>query len=172
MPSPIAHSATGYFLYRWMFRQKQSTGIRKGWTVTLWYCIFVAISPDLDFVPQLLTGEKYHHTVTHSINFALIFALVSGLIGCLFRKKMTGIILLTLVIYSSHLFLDFFTEGGKGIQLFWPFSEMLYISPVSLFPGTHYSKGLFNISHLSFVFFEVIYTIALLAVLRFSTQTK
>jgi inner membrane protein len=134
--------------------------------------VFIAVLPDLDFIPQLLTGKKYHHTFTHSIVFAIIVAFVSGMIGWLLRRKFLKVVLLTLLLYFSHLFLDFFTGGGKGLQLFWPFAKTFYISQISIFPGTHYSMGLFNVKHLIFVSFETIYAILLFVILRYCTGTR
>ena len=72
------------------------------------------------------------------------------------------IALFALILYGSHLVLDFFTEGGRGIQLFWPFSEKLFISPLTLFPGTHHSEGSFSRVHLIFIFFELLYSLLIL----------
>ncbi|MCP4629990.1 MAG: metal-dependent hydrolase [bacterium] len=101
--------------------------------------------------------------MTHSITFTLLFAVIAGLIGNLSMKQIfKRLFFLTLIVYSSHLLLDFFTEGGKGIQLLWPFTDSFFQSPISVFPGAHYSKGLFDLSHLTFVTFELLYSTALL----------
>ncbi|MHC4268234.1 MAG: metal-dependent hydrolase [Planctomycetota bacterium] len=164
MPSPIAHSVTGFVIFRLFSRDKQVTLWGKNGLSMSFVAIFLSNAPDLDFIPQLLTGEKYHHGLTHSITLTVLFAVVVGSIGCLFRKQIfKRLFFLTLIVYGSHLLLDFFTEGGKGIQLLWPFSESFFISPVSVFPGTHHSKGIFDLSHLLFIIFESFYAVFLLA---------
>lgn len=163
MPSPIAHSVTGFVIFRLFSKDKQATLCGENGLYTSFIVIFLSNVPDLDFIPQLLTGEKYHHGLTHSITFTVLFAVVVGLIGRLFRKQIfKRLFFLTLIIYGSHLFLDFFTEGGKGIQLLWPFAESFFISPISVFPGAHHSKGLVDLSHLVFVIFELFYSAVLL----------
>ncbi len=164
MPSPIAHSVTGFVIFRLFSKDKQVALLGENGLYTSFVAIFLSNVPDLDFIPQLLTGEKYHHGLTHSITFTVLFAVVVGSIGCLFRKQIfKRLFFLTLIVYGSHLLMDFFTEGGKGIQLLWPFAESFFISPISVFPGAHHSKGVFDLSHLLFTSFESCYTAFLLA---------
>ena len=160
MPSPIAHSVTGLVVYK-LLHDKQAV-IWKKPSYVMVLCMFIAVLPDLDFIPQLLTGRKYHHTFTHSVTFAMLFALAAAIIARLLNKQIFRIALFALTLYGSHLALDFFTEGGRGIQLFWPFSEKLFISPATFFPGTHHSEGSFSRVHLFFIFFELLYSLLLL----------
>ena len=160
MPSPIAHSVTGLVIYK-LLHNKQSVIWNKP-TYVMVLCMFIAVLPDLDFILQLWTGRKYHHTFTHSITLTILFALVSAIICSLLNKHIFRITLCALIGYGSHLVLDFFTEGGRGIQLFWPFSEKLFISPATFFPGTHHSKGLFSRTHFTFISFELLYSLILL----------
>ena len=76
MPSPIAHSISGYAITRlWSKDASSSLKLPPRWLS--FYGIFIAVMADLDFIPQILTGEPYHHRFTHSITFAIGVALVA-----------------------------------------------------------------------------------------------
>ena len=70
MPSPIAHSLTGYIIYR-----AASPVHARRWQHVVLH-LFAANAPDLDFLPGFLIGDPdlYHHGVSHSIGFAVLFA--------------------------------------------------------------------------------------------------
>ncbi len=168
MPSPIAHSVTGYAIARLFprnFRRIKGVGSqRKLWV----YGVLVAACPDLDFIPQILTGEKYHHGFTHSIVFALGFTAIA----VLWRYVLTGrwsqrLLLLTLVIYGSHLLMDLVTQNSSGIQLLWPFSIHYFQSSWVVFPGTYWSKPFIHPGHIIFVIFELTYAAILITGIRF-----
>ena len=117
----------------------------------------------MDFIPQLITGEIYHRGLTHSLTFAIIFSAIVGLIlSYLWKFSYKQLFLFTLILYSSHLLLDFFTDGGKGMQLFFPFTDTYFKSPVAIFPGVHHSRGLWDSSHIIPLTFELIYSALLL----------
>ncbi len=159
MPSPIAHTITGYVIFRFFPLDKHSVAWSKSWLVYVIYCMFIATLPDFDFIPQLLAGKKYHHGFTHSLSFTFIVSAVVGLLCILFNRKIfIRLSLLTFMIYGSHLLLDFFTDGGKGILLLWPFTDDFFISSVSFFPAVKHSKGLFHSSHALFISFELGYS--------------
>lgn len=165
MPSPIAHSATGLLLYRLAGPEGvRSESDRRQRLLTAVYFVFVANLPDLDFIPQILTGERYHHGATHSLVFGALVAVIlaaasSRLLGAAFPRLLVW----SLVTLFSHLLLDLFTAGGSGIPLFWPFSGELYQSPLAFFPETHHSKGLYLRGQIVFVLFETAYAGLLLA---------
>ncbi len=95
--------------------------------------------PDIDLIfgSFVCNPNLYHHLWTHSITFCIM----GGLLGGLGYRLLTGkdglsVGSIIFLVMLSHLILDFFardTNTIKGIQLFWPFSERYYISPVSLF---------------------------------------
>jgi inner membrane protein len=162
MPSPIAHAITGYaiaqlFSLKTVHAQKTLRRV-SGLSLTL-YGVGMAIAADLDFIPQFMTGVKFHHGPTHSIAFAIAVAL-----GACGSQKVwpdhwpKSIFRLTLALYGSHLLLDFFTDGGDGIQLFWPVNLGYWQSPVALFPSTHWSKPLFYPGHFLFLAYELGYS--------------
>jgi inner membrane protein len=161
MPSPIAHSATGYAIYKLFPSNEATSGKVKNYVYVL-IVILTANVPDLDFIIQVFTGQRYHHGFTHSVAFVLLASVIIFISCCLFKRRLYRKVYFTVVlIMTSHLVLDYFTDGGAGIQLFWPFSEERFISPVSLFPAVHHSRGLFHISHFRFITFELGYSAVL-----------
>jgi inner membrane protein len=165
MPSPIAHSITGYIISKAFLRNNCTAQDNRNLGI-IFYSIFIANVPDFDFIPQLFTDDKYHHGITHGFFFAVGFSVVAALIFCrMLNYSYNRFFIITLLIYNSHLILDFITDGGKGIKLLWPFFDYYYISPISLFPAVRHSQGLFHVSHLKFIGFEVSYSIILLSII-------
>ncbi len=176
MPSPIAHSVSGYILGK-VLPWEQTEVPRHEKLYLQIYAIFVAIFADFDFIPQIITGERFHRGLTHSIFFAFIFSIVvSFLISNRWHQPYKQIFLFTFIIYSSHLFLDFFTAGGKGMQLLLPFTDTFFKSPLSIFPPVSHSSGLWAFSHIITISFELIYSALLFLGLsfwqRFQTRNK
>ena len=166
MPSPIAHSVSGYVLAKLLpWEVFSGERLNLGYLETF-YGVFVAIAADFDFIPQLITGVRFHRGFSHSLFFALAFSIIIAWLWSYFRhSNYLKTWLFTFFIYSSHLLLDFFTKGGSGMQLFWPFSDNLYQASVSIFPQVHHSRGLFDPSHWVFISFELVYTIILLGII-------
>ncbi len=161
MPSPIAHAVSGYAIAR-LWPDARPPWPRR-WL--LFYTVFIAVAADLDFVPQFITGERYHHGFTHSITFALGVSLVAWCIAHYVYKQQRACQLgvLTLALYGSHLALDVITQGGAGIQLLWPFTTEYYQSSVLIFPSTHWSKPLLRYpGHFVFLAFELVYTVLII----------
>ena len=158
MPSPIAHSVSGYIIAKFLPLNQLIPSGYKRWGIHIFYPVLVAAAADFDFIPQLITGENYHRGLTHSLIFAIAFSAIIGLIFRYLWKCSYKIIFgLTLIFYGSHLLLDLFSEG-RGIQLFWPFTDSYFQSPLIIFPGFHYSRGLWDSSHLIPLVFELTYS--------------
>lgn len=183
MPSPIAHAVSGYAIYRFSkpsFKLVNAGSRRRPAVWLAFYAVGVAIAADLDFVPQILTGDRYHHGPTHSITFALGTALIAWLVSNLFltRSRAIQLGLVTFALYDSHLALDLVTRGGDGIQLLWPFNDGYYQSPWLIFPSTGWSRGWFDSQHFIFLAFELGYStlvligLSLLSVKRRSTREE
>ncbi len=161
MPSPIAHSVSGYILGKVLPWERSKVSKHQKLHLHI-YAVFVAIFADFDFIPQLITGERFHRGLTHTIFFAFIFSVIVGfLISKRWHQPYKQILLFTFTIYISHLFLDFFTAGGKGMQLLLPFTNTFFKSPVSIFPKVSHSSGLWAFSHLITISFELIYSVLL-----------
>ncbi len=162
MPSPLAHSVSGYILAKFLPLDRPKESRFKKWYVQSLYPVFVAICADFDFIPQLITGETYHRGLTHSLFFAVMFSVIIGLVvSYLGKYSYQQILLFTTLVYSSHLFLDFFTAGGKGIQVFWLLSDRFFQSPIPIFPAVHHSRGFLHYSHLIPIGFELGYSVLL-----------
>ncbi len=162
MPSPIAHSVTGYALFK-LFRVRFQPPSRFR-SLFFGMSICAANVADLDFIPQLFFDLNFHRGFTHSFGCALGFSLlVALLVYCSTQSLTKQIFLLMLAIYSSHLFLDLFTAGGRGMQLLWPLSSQPFRSPFPLFPPVHHSQGLFYWGHWLFISYELLYAILLVS---------
>ncbi|MBE9076843.1 metal-dependent hydrolase [Romeria aff. gracilis LEGE 07310] len=159
MPSPIAHSTTGYAIAAFL-----RTVTRGRLSVSPGYAILIANAPDLDFVLQILTGERYHRTFTHSLTLAI--AIAASFAYVTRKDAFKSIFWLTLTIYGSHLGLDMLSQGGQGIQLFWPWLTTDIISPIAVFPSVRHGLGLWSATHLIFISFETLYSLLLLKLLR------
>ncbi|MDY6937560.1 MAG: metal-dependent hydrolase [Cyanobacteriota bacterium] len=155
MPSPIAHSVAGYLIAKSLPADRISESKIQKWSLYGFYAAFIAVFADFDFFPQLLTGKDFHRGLTHSLVFTILFSAIAAFILKRWKnfsyQKIFG---LTLIFYSSHLILDLLSEG-RGIRLLLPFSDRFIQSPIFIFPGLHYSRGLWHISHLIPVSFEL-----------------
>ncbi len=102
------------------------------WTLTS----ICAILPDADAI-AFVVGIPYNHMLghrglTHSIAFALLVGVVVG--GFVFRSLANELGRWALMLYFalvtlSHPLLDAMTNGGLGVALFAPFSNVRYFLP-------------------------------------------
>ncbi|MBE9039340.1 metal-dependent hydrolase [Oscillatoriales cyanobacterium LEGE 11467] len=172
MPSPIAHSVAGYLLAKSLPADRFSENRIQKWSLYIFYASLIAVVADLDFIPQFVTGNAYHRGITHSLVFALGFSAISALIVSVWKKfSYIKIFTLTSIFYGSHLLLDYFSYG-RGIKLFLPFVDRFFRSPIILFPGLHYSRGLFHISHLLPIGFEIAISILGIGVVWWWKKSK
>lgn len=93
--------------------------------------IFSTILPDFDVLAFRL-GIHYEHPMghrgfTHSILFALIWALV--LMCTIGRKRKLIWFLVVFLSTCSHGILDAMTSGGKGVGFFIPFDNSRFFFP-------------------------------------------
>ena len=141
MASPIGHALAGYAIYKIYEAKSDETGSRRA---LLGVALFMAIAPDLDFVPGMLIGQPalYHQLITHSIGAAFVVSIITA---GLFRSMGMSFSIpfnLCFVSYLSHLAIDFFAPDGRlpyGQPLFWPVIGAHFMSPVWLFLGMHHS---------------------------------
>lgn len=102
--------------------------------------------PDIDFLFGAVVGDpnRYHHLWTHSFVFAVLVALVIGIITQLRRKNGLKTGLWAAAILGTHLALDYISKDTRipfGMPLFWPFSDQQYLSPVIVLSDVHKSSG-------------------------------
>ena len=181
MPSPIAHSAVGYILTHLPFYKKDraaqrflplssnshsTTHLPSAFMVL--YSVVVANLPDLDFLPQVITGDRFHRGPTHSLLAASIVSVVLAWLVHRYwsRARYRSLLGFTFILYVSHLLLDYFTAGGPGMQLLWPLSDRYFQAPFPLFPGVHHSRGFWDSSHLIFITAETLFSLCLFIGLR------
>jgi inner membrane protein len=168
MPSPILHSVAGYALSRLPLAKQQLPGQLSSIPIAALYGIFISDMPDLDFIPQILTGLRFHRGPSHTLIAAILVSALLALIVCQIKRssRYRELFTLTLIFYSVHLLMDFFTVGGNGMRLLWPLSEQFFISPISLFPRVDHPRGLWDAYHLIFISVELLYAMVLLGVMR------
>jgi inner membrane protein len=162
MPSPLFHATTGYFLGKFLPQKliPRFYPFRR-FNLHIFYPVFVATCADFDFIPQTLTGIPLHRGWSHSLVFMLSFSLIIGWVASkIWKTSYQQLFRFTLILYSSHLILDFFAEG-RGIKLFLPFLDQFFKSPLLIFPGIHYSRGLFDLSHFIPVLYELLLSVVL-----------
>lgn len=183
MPSPIAHSAVGYVIYR--AQRGRLSGERFRWqrrfTVPLLITLGLSLAPDADSLVGFALGDlgRYHNTVSHSLIAGVAFALVVGLVAVLValvagqnqHGRFGRWFLIALLCYESHVIMDFFTIGD-GVMLFWPFSVERFISPVPLFYGLHWSHGWISVWHLWTFVSELGFGIVLLVLVRLFSRRE
>jgi inner membrane protein len=141
MATPLGHALAGYTVYSFARGKDGRHDLR-----LLLLCVFVAMTPDLDFIPGLLTGTpaRYHQGVTHSLAFALLASLSAAGIAGLRSGAYLSIFSYSGLAYLSHLVLDILgadTRPPFGIPLLWPFSDQHVISPVPVLIGVRHATS-------------------------------
>jgi hypothetical protein len=168
LPSPLAHSAIGYLIYR----QARTPGDKRRIGPLPWLLLITVVVsnlPDLDFIAGILFGDlwAYHNQITHSLVVGTgVSLLAAGLTWLLMRHSFGRWYAIFSLSYYLHIIMDFFTYKTRGIMLFWPLSEARFESPVKLFYGVRWSEGLFSASHLITLVTELVFAAALLLVVH------
>jgi len=128
MASPVGHSLLALSI---ALAQKNTQKLST--RLMLLFVIVSANLADLDFLPGLLIGDmnRFHHGASHSLVFALSYALICYLIWHLVHRENAPIVgWLGFIAYSSHLLADYIADdlgAPYGIPLFWPFSPTYWI---------------------------------------------
>lgn len=93
-----------------------------------------AMLPDFDvagFRFGIAYGEAMgHRGFTHSPAVAALLALACTAAWRFFQAERGRVFLFLFVSIASHGILDFFTNGGRGVALLWPFSAERFFAPV------------------------------------------
>ena len=105
--------------------------------------------PDLDVVGMRLGvsyGSDYgHRGFTHSLLFAAVMAIAGACFNRRLRTRFVGAFLFLFAVMASHGLLDTFTNGGRGVELLWPFANERYFAPVRPIEVSPLSiRGLFS----------------------------
>jgi len=133
------------------------------------------IAPDVDVAVGVFSGKGigyYHNGATHSIAFSLLVGLVfAGLgrwvCGTEFRKMFW----IGAIACLSHVLLDGMTFG-RGVQLFWPLTEMRIQTPIPLFLGVRHSVGAAWTTHLLTIVNDVVFAAFVWGICRIARQRR
>jgi len=92
-----------------------------------------AMLPDAD-VAMFALGVDYAHAFGHrGASHSLMFALACGVFAACFARPLKASALATLFFITastaSHPLLDMLTDGGLGVALFWPWSDVRHFAP-------------------------------------------
>ena len=167
MCSPVGHSLAGYALYQAYGGKGKLT--RDWWKIVLF--IFAANAPDIDFLAGIFVGNanRFHHGISHSLGFSLLFALCMYVIPR-FRTKRDFAIFFSLCF--GHVVIDFLSADSStplGVMLFWPFRQKYFISSFSLFSDIHHLvlSDLFDLHNIGAVAWETVFFLSIIALLTF-----
>ncbi len=167
MCSPVGHSLAGYALYQACGGKGKLA--RDWWKIFLY--IFAANAPDLDFIPGIFLGDanRFHHGISHTLGFSLLFALMMYAIPR-FRTKKDFAIFFSL--YFGHIVIDFLTADSStpfGVMLFWPFTQKYFISSFSFFSDIHhlFLSDLFDSHNIRAMVWETALFLSIVVLLTF-----
>lgn len=177
MPSPLIHTAAGYLIYRYSQRKLPVVDQRSFGPLPILLAITVifAMLPDFDALLGLMVGDigRYHNQGTHSLVVGLAISLIFAI--CLgFRKKSSFLVwfLVLLIGYESHVILDYFTRGGRGVMLIWPLSTERFVPPFTFFHGVRWSQGLYTSEHILTVASELLIVLGIFLAIWFFEGRK
>lgn len=176
MPSPIAHTAVGYVLYKIYYADSAQPVYRRLPKNGLALISVIALSllPDLDVIPALFFGNisYFHNNFTHSLGCGIMVAVI---IGVLVQVTQGGgfkyWFIFALLSYELHVIMDYFTIG-RGVMLLWPISDERYEPAIKLFYGLRRSNGLLTLDHLWTIGNEIFFVTLLLLLNRWYTKLK
>jgi inner membrane protein len=160
MPSPIAHVAAGYAVYR-IFR-KALPVLENTQPASLLVAAAAVLSllPDLDSVVGVAAHDfgRFHNNITHSFTFGIVVALLVAMVVALKRGKGIGMawFMFAFACYSLHVVMDFFT-AGRGVMALWPFLSNRFESPICFFRGVKWATGVWSGQHLWTILNELLF---------------
>ncbi len=141
MPSPIGHLAFWPLLWRRNAPPAAERTRRRLWAAALATAL---LAPDFDVALALVWQTRIsdvHNGPSHSLAAAILFAAaLAGICAAILRVRYVPAAAVLLAAYLSHLLLDILT-WGRGIELFWPLSDLRIKSPIPIFMGVRHSVG-------------------------------
>jgi membrane-bound metal-dependent hydrolase YbcI (DUF457 family) len=175
MPSPFAHIASGYLIYRTV-KNKPPENSARVWFLPAQLAVFAGLSilPDIDTLPGLIYGDMhgFHNNYTHSLLTGFIVTMVITIfLAKFFKTAYFSWFPAALASYELHVLMDFFTSE-RGVKLFWPLYPERIIAPVKLFVGFQWGLGLFSLGHIWTLFTEVVTFLALLLLLNLLQKSR
>ena len=116
----------------------------------------LAMLPDADVIMVAFGtfdgGVLGHRGASHSFPVALVIGLMIAYVMQRYGWPVVRTAVMASAAIASHAVLDVLGEGGRGLPLLYPFSEMRFQSPVRIFPdaprwpATLSSVGITNIA--------------------------
>jgi membrane-bound metal-dependent hydrolase YbcI (DUF457 family) len=141
MASVIGHSFGGV-ISKQLFKSELEA---KKERLLLGLLIFLALMPDLDVLVYIMvqpSGMTPHRGVSHGLPFIFVVALLAtGLTARYFGLGKKALFVVCFGALLSHLMLDFLMGAGPPLPLLAPFSDVAFLSPVSLIPWAFYSTS-------------------------------
>jgi hypothetical protein len=123
MPSPVGHILGGAAVYLIGTTRTERSSL------VLSATLLGSIIPDFDFLPGILIGDPpaFHHGISHSSGFAILFGTAVFLVLRYFRHSdvASRTALMATFTYGFHAVLDAVSvgDGAKTVPLLWPFSQ-------------------------------------------------
>lgn len=170
MPSPIAHTAAAYLLYKLSPIERYGIGSKRLAALPLAFLIFAGLSllPDVDSIPGFIARDlgRFHNNFMHSLIAGVaIAALVAISMRVMSRGNYVFWSIAVLICYELHIVMDYFTIG-RGLMLFWPLTSVRFASPLPAFYGVRWSEGWISSSHTWTVISELAFSVLLVFALR------
>jgi inner membrane protein len=117
-----------------------------------------AVSPDIDLVFAM-----NHRGATHSVGFAVVVAVASGvLLRTVNHRRPRHIALLAFVSVLSHILLDFLTVASP-IAALWPITSTEFKFPYPFLPSVPLDERIRSVAGLRTAAAEVAWSIGLVA---------
>ena len=138
MPSPLGHALASAVIYKYRNPSPWMSDWKK-----LLFCLFAGISPDLDFIPGFMLGNKemFHHRYSHTFTGAFLIAVcLWGLFGLGRRTWKRSDLFLFSMIVLIHPVMDVVcidTSAPYGCPLLYPFKRDFWLSPFVFFQDIH-----------------------------------
>jgi membrane-bound metal-dependent hydrolase YbcI (DUF457 family) len=175
MPSPIAHLAVGYAVYR-QYRRGLPRGQRRIWKFSLQLIAAASLSllPDLDVVPAIIFRDmgRFHNNSSHSLLVAIPVALlVASIFHQIYRSGFWRWFWICLLSYDLHVLMDALT-AERGVMMFWPLTPTRFASPIKLFYGLQWGLGWISIYHLWTILTESAFALIVIRTIDFLDRKK
>jgi membrane-bound metal-dependent hydrolase YbcI (DUF457 family) len=174
MPSPIAHTAAGYAIYRVLEHRLPRVWLlpRGHRALAVLGVLFFALMPDLDAVPGVLFGNlhRYHNQFTHSLLVGAAVGLAAAAGARLLRVPTPWWwFSVAFLGYELHVGLDYFTTG-RGVMALWPLTDARFQPPAYAFFGLGWALSFTNPQHLWTVANETAFAVLVLAMARLAAH--
>jgi len=169
MPSPIAHLAAGYVIYRVAqnYMPLPPVQFTEGVPTLLILAAGFSLLPDVDSVAGVFFGDfgRYHNNASHSLFVGAAVALAFALFMKWRTNNFGFWFVFAFCCYSLHVLMDAST-WSRGVMALWPFTAQRFLSPVTIFYGLHWSEGFLSTNHLWTILTEVIFAALLILPFR------